>query len=233
LVEGSVLTPFDTAHAHIIFFSCSGHFLQAYVAPNHPPAPEAIDALGVVTETQLMEDERRRRQRYLGYGFCLFVILILVVIIPVVITQKGSPAAVEFINITEAPSSVPTASPTSTIFAELLSSIDQLYSDTDNDLYVEAMSDEQSPQYRAAVWTADNAPEGIDGGDPRMISRYALAALYFSTNGDDWVVCGRGSNDCAAEMKWLSAEDECGWYGVECEDPSNGDYSVVRLEFRK
>jgi predicted nucleic acid-binding Zn ribbon protein len=205
-------------------------FLQAYVAPT---ALQAIDASGVVTETQIKEDDRRRRRRYLLYAFGVFGILLIIVIVPVVITQNSSPATVEFVNITEASSSVPSASPTTTVFVELLSNIEQLYGDTDSDLYFEAMADEQSPQYKAAIWTADNAPEGIGGSDPRMISRYALATFYFSTNGDDWAVCSRGSTDCALENKWLSAENECNWYAVECEDPSNGDYNVLSLDFRK
>jgi hypothetical protein len=64
-----------------------------------------------------------------------------------------------------------------------------------------------------------------------MISRDALATFYFSTNGDDWVVCGRESTDCVLENKWLLAENECDWYSVECESPSNGDTSVLRLDF--
>jgi hypothetical protein len=207
--------------------------LQAYVAPDHA-AFEAIDALGVVTETQLKEDDKKRRRRHLLFGVCLFAILLIIVTVPVVITQKSSPAAVEFVNNTEAPSSFPSSSPTTAIFVELLAGIEQLYGETDSEMYFEAMSDEQSPQYKAAVWTAGNAPEGIVGGtDPRMISRYALAAFYFSTNGDDWVLCNRGSTNCALENVWLSAENECDWYAVQCEDPSNGDYSVLRLDFRK
>lgn len=64
-----------------------------------------------------------------------------------------------------------------------------------------ALEDEESPQYRALLWLANNAnlqdyPEG------KRIQRYVLAVLYYSMNGDDWV-----KND-----GWLSDEDECSWY---------------------
>jgi hypothetical protein len=36
----------------------------------------------------------------------------------------------------------------------------------------------------------------------RLNQRYALAALYYSTNGDSWV----------ENLKWLSKDHECEWY---------------------
>jgi hypothetical protein len=76
--------------------------------------------------TQLKEDERRQGRLYLPFfGFGVFAILVIIAIIPVAITQKKSPAAVEFVTITEAPSYIPSASPTTTVFVELLSNIER------------------------------------------------------------------------------------------------------------
>jgi hypothetical protein len=66
-----------------------------------------------------------------------------------------------------------------------------------------------------------------------MVTRYALATLYFATNGDNWVQCGRDSTNCDVTQEWLTAENECDWYAIECADPENGDYSVVKIFFRK
>mmetsp|Transcript_4608 Transcript_4608/g.8543 ORF Transcript_4608/g.8543 Transcript_4608/m.8543 type:complete len:395 (-) Transcript_4608:107-1291(-) len=95
--------------------------------------------------------------------------------------------------------------------------------------FSEAFSDSQSPQYRAAIWAADVAP--VESTE-RMISRYALATFYFALNGDDWDKCGRGSTDCDLSEEWLTAENECDWYAVECRDPVNGDYTVEEIFFR-
>jgi hypothetical protein len=203
------------------------------VAPVHVEEEEAIQALDVVTETQLKEEDSRKRRRYLLCGLGTLTILLIVVIVPVVITQKNKSKTVEIVNITDTPTDTPSESPTSSIFVELLSNIEQEYGQENESLFVAAMSDENSSQYKAAVWAADHMPSDVSGSDTRMISRYALASLYFSTNGDDWEVCGRGSTNCPPPNKWLDAENECDWYAVECEDPSSGDYSVVRIEFRK
>jgi hypothetical protein len=164
-------------------------------------------------------------------GLGVFVLLLIAIIVPVVVTQTGTAKVV--VERTEAPSQAPSSSPTSSALAELWTAVEELYGVEYSDLFSEAFIDPDSPQHKAVLWAADTVPEGLAGNDPRVISRYALAALYFSTNGDDWVVCGRGSANCAVANAWLTAENECDWYAVECSDPANGDYSVVQLSFRK
>jgi hypothetical protein len=206
--------------------------VQAYVAPNQVEE-EAIDALGVVTESQLEKEDKLKKRRYLLGGICLFVIVLLVIIIPVVVTQgKGSGDAV-FVNKTEAPTTAPSEAPTSDIFSELVSTIEELYGETNGDLFLETFTNSQSPQYRAASWAADVAPLGLSGSDPRMISRYALSTLYFALGGDEWEICGRDSTSCSTSEEWLTAENECDWYAIDCNDPSSGDYSVTEIFFRK
>lgn len=180
-----------------------------------------------------MED-KRKRQRLIFSAVGLFALLLVVVIVPIAVSQDTDGGVVEFVNITESPSTAPSSSPTSFVFAELLSTIGSLYGKDNSEIFSEAFSDESSPQYRAAKWTVDNIPAGItSGSDPRMVSRYALTAFYFSTNGDNWRECSRGSTNCVRAKEWLTSTNECDWFAVDCINPANGDYSVIKLEFRK
>jgi hypothetical protein len=42
----------------------------------------------------------------------------------------------------------------------------------------------------------------------RVAQLYALASIYFATDGDNWVYT----------YEWLENLDECSWYGVDCDD---------------
>lgn len=89
----------------------------------------------------------------------------------------------------------------------------------------DALQNEDSPQYRAARFLADESPVSLtipaEGEDSsRFLQRYALAVFYYATGGDDW------------ENSWnfLSNENECDWkerikkndmtipFGIKCED---------------
>jgi len=84
-----------------------------------------------------------------------------------------------------------------------------------------ALRTPSSPQNKAMSWLADNSMLANYTND-KKVQRYALATLYYSTNGEAWEN-GTG---------WLSDDDECiGWYqkglteGTVC--TSNG--SLMRL----
>jgi hypothetical protein len=159
----------------------------------------------------------------------IFCILLLAVVVPVAILVPGS-GEDQIRNVTDSPTSAPSAPPTSSTFAELLDTLQPLY--PSNELFEEAFSDNKTPQSKAAKWAADVANLGMDGSDPRMISRYALAAFYYSTNGDNWSRCGQDSTNCADDEEWLTGENECEWFSVMCqEDPTIGDYSVTEIQF--
>eukprot|EP00536_Pseudo-nitzschia_multiseries_P000482 jgi/Psemu1/233634/estExt_Genewise1.C_60099 len=61
-----------------------------------------------------------------------------------------------------------------------------------------------------------------------MISRFALATFYFSTNGDDWLRCDRESTLCQKSEEWLTAPNECDWYAIECHDD---EPSIAKIFF--
>ena len=76
-----------------------------------------------------------------------------------------------------------------------------------------------SPQDKALSWLMSDAETNACDGVEPVVQRYALALLYYSTNGSSW--------DNASG--WLSSFSVCtAWYGVVCE---GGD--VVAINLRK
>ena len=77
---------------------------------------------------------------------------------------------------------------------------------------------ETSPQGLAFQWINDPSINDIDFNQQpnRVISRFALATLYYSTNGASWVYA----------TDWLSKSHECDWYTTStnvpvCDDAGN------------
>lgn len=189
-----------------------------------------MGALEVVTDAAIEEEDKKKQSRLLRIGGGVFCCLLIAIVVPVaVVVPGGDPGGV--VNITESPSMAPSAPPTGATFAELLNALEPLY--PSKEAFEEAFSDYDTPQYKAADWATNVAPLQLSGSDPRMISRYALATFYYATEGDDWERCGVGSTNCDTGREWLTAENECDWLAISCEDPSGGDYTVVELFFRK
>jgi hypothetical protein len=64
-----------------------------------------------------------------------------------------------------------------------------------------ALTTAGTSQNKAFKWLLNNT--SLDTySDKRKIQRYALATLYYSTNGEKW----------HHNTKWLSDEEECDWY---------------------
>lgn len=90
--------------------------------------------------------------------------------------------------------------------------------------------DPNSYQSKAARWVEETSKLGVHTPQ-RLVQRYALAALYYATNGVANIytkeIFGtaptRGWID---ETGWLDAEDECSWYRVTC----NADGEVTKIE---
>ncbi len=81
-----------------------------------------------------------------------------------------------------------------------------------------ALRSPSTPQNNALKWLAGNA--NLDSySDERKIQRYALATLYYSTNGDSW----KNKNG------WLGDGDECGWWN-HAENQFCVDGAVVELD---
>mmetsp|Transcript_2285 Transcript_2285/g.3583 ORF Transcript_2285/g.3583 Transcript_2285/m.3583 type:complete len:637 (+) Transcript_2285:84-1994(+) len=68
------------------------------------------------------------------------------------------------------------------------------------------------PENMALVWiSADYAEAAKDGKAmpmERVVTRYALAVMYYSWGGNDWI--GR--------TNWLTSNNECVWFGIDCDE---------------
>jgi hypothetical protein len=116
---------------------------------------------------------------------------------------------------TNRPSQTPSSSPPSSV-NEFMNGLPSYSLDL-------AENDADSPQAKALVWLRDD-PLYNEYELHRLYQRYALAVLYYSTNGDSW-------NRTAG---WLSSNDECLWYqyddGYNPED-DNSCAEASRLSF--
>jgi hypothetical protein len=75
-----------------------------------------------------------------------------------------------------------------------------------------------TPQNNALNWLANNTH--LDSYlDAKKIQRYALATLFFSTNGTSW----------NREDSSISDDDECGWYNNEASLCTRGSIETLSL----
>lgn len=93
---------------------------------------------------------------------------------------------------------------------------------------IEDLENQQSPQYKALEWIANEDRLELDPHSDNLIQRYALMVLYFSLEG------GR-SELFWAPCPWGSSCHECDWSFVRCSDnilegPSGIDASSSSLE---
>lgn len=122
---------------------------------------------------------------------------VLASIIAVAVTQTKSPE----------PAPVPTTSPTMSPEARLayITDIVANVSEAQTLSGMATFDMEGSPQYKALQWITmgDANQVGVDETD-RIIQRYVLAVLFYSTNGDNWV----------NQFEFMTQDNECAWSGA-------------------
>jgi len=95
-----------------------------------------------------------------------------------------------------------------------------------------ALLQPSSPQGMAASWIIYDDELQLDSSDPSLLQRYAMAVLYFSTNGDNWQRDDAGaaflSNVSACDWSGISCTSTCGWGGSPCID---GVINSIQLEY--
>lgn len=144
---------------------------------------------------------------------CVVGVVLVALAIALAVTLTRSPAA------PPTPTMAPTFSPLPDAIKELVvpASFDGGAS----------LSDPSSPQSAAARWLAEAHLDNYT--DARKLQRYALATLYYSTNGDKW----------EDKQNWLSDSDECkDWWNkpsdeggekkLECD--TSGSVTILTIE---
>jgi hypothetical protein len=96
--------------------------------------------------------------------------------------------------------------------------------------------DVTTPQGMAAQWLIEIDFRRICPDEEKLLQRWVIAVVYFSTGGDDWFQCSAtGSDACGTEnpfrfkRRFLSEFSECQWAGISC----NADSCVTEIEFGK
>ena len=93
------------------------------------------------------------------------------------------------------------------------------------------------PQGLATTWLIEADGKQVCPGNRKLIQRWTLAVIYFSTNGNSWFQCSdnqAATDICGAEdpfvgkTRFLSENHECTWAGVSCIDGC-----VTELEFEE
>lgn len=86
----------------------------------------------------------------------------------------------------------------------------------------EKLSNPSTPQYKAALWIANEDQDNLDipvntvgSASNRFLQRYVLAVLYYSLGGDEWT----------QSFNFLSSNHECSW-NEEMKDENNEVFAV-------
>jgi hypothetical protein len=88
------------------------------------------------------------------------------------------------------------------------------------------LRDPTTIQGKAANWLIGQDELLVCPDDKKLIQRFALAVIYFATNGDDWLQCSANpmaTDACGSEdpfigaSRFLSGENECEWAGISCD----------------
>ena len=85
------------------------------------------------------------------------------------------------------------------------------------------MQDSSSPQHAAFEWLISPLNDQ-DLSNNDLIQRYALATLYYSTQGKDW-------EDSSG---WLSSEHECDWFKTQdSSEVCNSSKSYIAIDLQE
>jgi hypothetical protein len=100
-----------------------------------------------------------------------------------------------------------------------------------------------TPQGLATTWIIAQDEFNVCPDYPKLVQRWTLAVMYYSTNGDAWFQCSANPNAvdlCGiqspfeGEERFLSPVSECEWAGIQCIDGcvtevEYGMYTTLRI----
>jgi hypothetical protein len=91
-----------------------------------------------------------------------------------------------------------------------------------------ALSDPESPQHKAFLWLLWETQENEEGeptsslDEDKILSRYAMATLYYSTGGEEWTHFDN----------WLSTSHISTWYPLSESGDFDANRNILKLELR-
>jgi hypothetical protein len=139
------------------------------------------------------------------------------------VTATSSPVATPTTTTTASPVEIPTVTTCPGISEE--ERISQILDILDSVADPNEIRDNNTPQGLATTWIIAQDSYDICPDNPKLVQRWTLAVMYFSTNGDQWFQCSADpdANDaCGAEspfegkQRFLSNIQECEWAGISC-----------------
>lgn len=176
---------------------------------------------------------RNRRFRIYGIASVCIIVMVVIVVVSIVVSGGGSSGISSDASFTPKPSEPPSAPPTTVRDKEgIYDVIADAINREPSELKGGSSDLDQDPAAQAAVWMVNEDPRELDRDDPQLLTRFALATLYFSTGGWNWTSCsaplGEESEKCTHYVwflasnttgyRFLSGEHHCEWYGIECTD---------------
>lgn len=135
------------------------------------------------------------------------------------VTIPASPTLSPSVGSTGKPTILPTKAdvtlaPTTAAFANFVQDFGSKISGSS------VFNDPTSPHYKAANYIANVA--GYTTNDEAMMGDfYAVTLFYFSTGGDSWKECSRGSDNCPDGVSWMTSNiTYCNWSWISCNEAS-------------
>lgn len=89
----------------------------------------------------------------------------------------------------------------------------------------EELRNPASPRHHALEWIDSIDPAILCPSSNRIAQRYTAALIYYGFDGPKWINCGVDSDECINTdpevtrdpIRWMSADNECFWYGLFCD----------------
>lgn len=173
---------------------------------------QVLDKSEIIKSLFNLRDPEFRRQRICILAF--IVLALVAIVLGIVLTRDDGTSG-------PSPTPAPTPEPT-TEGQKTLSEFLAASASFDDGA---ALYNQETPQYKAAKWLANNNSNVDDYTDKEKIQRYVLATLYFSTNGNKWT----------NRTNWLDDGAECGRWSQAGQEKTlsctgDGDVDTIFLE---
>ena len=130
---------------------------------------------------------------------------------------------------TGAPTIKPTAFGTSLCFTTPTQRAKEILANLLSVTDLTTFQDTQAPQRKALDFIINTDDFIACPDSPNLVQRYILSAFYYATNGETWIECSNDINSSCSEVRWLSKDNECLWFGNSCTGGSEGNINSMNL----